>query len=228
MRSRSRRWLLGCASASLSVVTLAGCSQSPATQSSPATTSPSTTSTAQSPSAVSSSPPTTATVTPVASPSTTRTVSVIPAGEPTCSAEDLSAKETGGGSVMNQPWSIITLTNNSGRACTLHGYPTITATWTRLGRYPVHVLDSGIYEVADPTPTLFSVAPRGHAWFAAGTGMGYDGPLLTFTEIAVATDRHTRVAKSFRVPIDLSATGRKGQPYGIIVTAFAPGSAPHN
>jgi hypothetical protein len=129
---------------------------------------------------------------------------------------------------MNQPWSIITVTNTSGRACTLQGYPTITATWTRQSRYPVDVLDSGIYEVTDPTPTLFSVAPHGRAWFAAGTGMGYDGPLLTFTEIAVATDGHTGVLKSLRVPVDLSATGRKGRPYGITVTAFAPGTAPHN
>ena len=90
------------------------------------------------------------------------------------------------------------------------------------------VLDSGIYEVMDPTPTLFSVAPRGHAWFAAGTAMGYEGPLLTFTEVAVATDVHTSVGKSLRVPVDLGATGRKGKPYGIMVTAFAPGTAPHN
>jgi hypothetical protein len=127
---------------------------------------------------------------------------------------------------MNQPWSIITVTNTSGRACTLHGYPSITATWTRQGRYPVDVLDSGIYEVTDPTPVLFSVAPRGHAWFAAGTGMGFEGPLLTFTEIAVSTDQHTTVATSLRVPVALSATGRKGHPYGITVTAFAPGTAP--
>ena len=228
MRNRSRRWVLGCVSASLSIATLTGCGQSPATQPAAVTAPSSTTSITPSPGDVSSPPPTTATSTPVASPSTSRTTSVIPAGEPRCSPEDLSAKETGGGSVMNQPWSIITVTNTSGRACTLHGYPTITAAWTRQGRYPVDVLDAGIYEVMDPTPTLFSVAPRGHAWFAAGTGMGYEGPLLTFTEVAVATDAHTSVGRSLHVPVALGATGRKGQPYGITVTAFAPGTGPRN
>lgn len=228
MSRRSRRWVLGCVSASLSIGTLTGCSQSPAMQSAPATTSPSTTSTAQSPGGVSSLLPTATTGTPGASPSTTRTALAIPADEPKCSIEDLSAKETGGGSVMNQPWSIITVTNRSGRACTLDGYPAITAAWTGQSRYPVAVLDSGIYEVPDPSPTLFSLAPHGHAWFAAGTGMGYEGPLLTFTEVAVATDVHTSVGKSLRVPVALGATGRKGKPYGIIVTAFAPGTAPHD
>jgi hypothetical protein len=129
---------------------------------------------------------------------------------------------------MNQPWSIITVTNTSGRACTLDGYPAITAAWTSRGRQAARILDSGLYEVPDPGPTLFSLAPRGHAWFAAGTGMGYDGPLLTFTQIAVATSRHTGVAESLRVRVDLGATGRQGEPYGISVTAFAPDTIPHN
>ena len=80
----------------------------------------------------------------------------------------------------------------------------------------------------DPTPTLFAVAAYGHAWSAAGTGTGYEGPLLTFSEVAVATGGHTSVGSSLRAQVDLSATGHKGKPYGITVTAFAPGTAPHN
>jgi hypothetical protein len=82
---------------------------------------------------------------------------------------------------MSQPFSVITVTNTSGRACTLNGYPTITSAWTSQGRRPVSVLDSGIYEVQDPKPTRFSLAPRGNAWFAAGTGMGFESTLVTFT-----------------------------------------------
>jgi hypothetical protein len=163
----------------------------------------------------------------VATSSASHPAAVVPVGERRCLARSLSARETGGGSVMNQPWSIVTLTNTSDRACTLDGYPQVDAAWTARGRYPVYVLDTGIYEVIDPGPAPFSLAPGGHAWFAAGTGMGYEGPLITFTEIAFATDRRTSVANSVRVHIELGDTGRRGTPYEISVTAFAPGTGPH-
>lgn len=214
--------------AALIVVAVSGCSQDASSRSDSAVAPQEATSASAAPRESPDARATTATdsESPSASSSTAAAAYAVTAGEAPCSVRSLSARETGGGSVMNQPWSIVTLTNTGSRACTLDGYPVVDAAWTARGRYPVSVLDAGIFEVVDPGPTRFSVPPGAHAWFAAGTGMSYLGPLLAFTEIAFATTRGTSVAQSVRVRVDLDATGRAGAPYGVIVTAFAPGTGP--
>ena len=151
-----------------------------------------------------------------------------------CSAADLTARQTGGGSVASQPFSIITLTNSSDHQCTLHGYPTIVGVSdtpadpsASLGSQPLAVVDGGLYEVPDPGPTEFTLPPGGHAWFALGTGTGYAGPLVTITEVHVATAiTPANGPAAVAVPVSLAATMPPGQPLTITVTAFAAGTGP--
>lgn len=45
---------------------------------------------------------------------------------PACTADDLSARQTGSTAGMSQPTALITVTNTGAAACTLRGYPTVT------------------------------------------------------------------------------------------------------
>jgi hypothetical protein len=146
------------------------------------------------------------------------------AGAPSCSAADLSAKQTGSGAGMSQPYSLITVTNTSGVACTLNGYPAITGAWAKSGRKAIHVTPGSLGNRSDPGPKRFVIAPGGHAWFAVGAATAYDPPLVTFTRISFSTSRGASVAASVTARLRLPATAPHGKAFPIGVTAFAPGS----
>ncbi len=144
----------------------------------------------------------------------------------TCSARDLSARQSGSGAGMSQPYVQITLTNTSGVACALDGYPKITGAWTRTGRKAVKVSNRNLQNIAGPAPHRFIVPAGGHAWFAIGTATAYDPPLVTFRRFAFATTAGSSLLQRRTVAVQLQATAPSGKPFPVGVTAFAPGSHP--
>ena len=148
--------------------------------------------------------------------------------ERACSGSDLRARETGGGAVASQPLSFVTVTNTSHRACTLHGHPAITAAWAHLHRLRTSVHPGSLYEVPDPGATLFSIGPGQQAWFALGTGTAFDSTVIAITRVRFApASAFVRCQHGLSVAVSLPVNARTGQPYGIGVTAFAPGSRTH-
>jgi hypothetical protein len=151
-----------------------------------------------------------------------------------CGPGDLTALETGGGSVASQPFSLITVTNAGDHPCTLSGYPTIVAvsstpseSSTSPGAQPLAVVDGGLYEVPDPGPSEITLAPGGHAWFALGTGTGYAGTFVTVKEVRFATPSTPATGPTaIAVPVSLAATMPPDKPLTITVTAFAAGTHP--
>jgi len=139
----------------------------------------------------------------------------------TCAASHLSAKQTGSGAGMSQPFSVITVTNTGSSTCSLNGYPTITSAWTRSGRKSIHVTPGNLGNMSDPGPGHVSLAPGAKAWFAIGAATAYDPPLVTFRLIAFSAGGGTVKAK-----MSLQATAPKGKPFPLGVTAYAAGSGP--
>jgi hypothetical protein len=148
------------------------------------------------------------------------------AAVPTCSSADLSARQTGSGAGMSQPYSQITVTNTSAGFCSLKGYPAITGAWTKSGRKGIRVTKGNLQNIAGPGPRRFVLAPGGHAWFAVGAATAYDPPLVNFTRIAFAPTPGGSTATSVIARLRLPATAPQGKPFPIGVTAFAPGSHP--
>ena len=144
----------------------------------------------------------------------------------TCSSSVLSAKQTGSGAGMSQPYSQITVTNTSSTACALGGYPSITRMWTKSGRKAITVKRGSLGNMTDPGASRFVLGPGGHAWFAIGAATAYDPPLVTFTRVAFSTSSGATVAASVISTMQLPATAPTGKPFPIGVTAFAPGSNP--
>ena len=140
---------------------------------------------------------------------------------PTCSTSHLSAKQTGSGAGMSQPFSVITITNTGSSACSLSGYPKLTGAWTKTGRKPITVTPGNLGNMSDPGPSRISLSPGGKAWFAVGAATAYDPPLVTFRRIAFSVGGGTVNAK-----LSLPATAPKGKPFPLGVTAFAAGSGP--
>jgi hypothetical protein len=142
---------------------------------------------------------------------------------PACTASDLTARQTGSGAGMSQPYSLITLTNTSATACSLNGYPTIASLSTRTGRKPIKVTRGSLGNMTDPGPRRFVLAPGRHAWFAIGAATAYDPPLVTFRRAAFAVSPG---ADTVAARMSLQATAPTGKAFPIGVTAFAPGSGP--
>ena len=171
---------------------------------------------------------------------TSPTTSVVLRHERLCTVRDLAAKETGGGSVASQPFSLITVTNMSHHACTLRGYPHVAAAWAgtipgspapiiSAHREPIAITNGSLYEVTDPGPSLFSVAPDTFAWFAVGSVTALDPPLVTFTRLIFSPANPTSLCRTgINLQVALGATASRGHPFGLTVTAFAPGRPPHN
>jgi len=151
----------------------------------------------------------------------------LPADAPVCETSDLRLRQRLTGSLMNQPFSIVVVTNVRAGACALHGYPTISAAWAGTRRVGIRVRNGFVFEADDPGSHRFVVPPQGTAWFAVGTAMADEGrPLITFTRLAIAVTPGTSVSSSAEVAVALGSTALKGMPYGITVTAFAPGTGP--
>jgi len=138
---------------------------------------------------------------------------------PNCTTADLSAKATASGAGMSQPYTLITVTNTSGSACRLKGYPTITGATTKKGRASI-AAGPGLIQGPIIKVRLIRLAPGGHAYFGLGTATAYDPPIVTLTSVGVATSAG---AGSINVKIDQQATAPKGEPIPVSVTPYAPG-----
>lgn len=177
---------------------------------------------------------------PVALPATTSSAPVpspsVTSVSTTCTAAELVADQTSSGAGMSQPFAIITVTNRGSSACTLTGYPTITAasgaaiqpTGTSPGPLtdePIAVTNGALYAVADPGPSTLTIEPGGHAWFALGTATAYDGPVITLGLVSVSLDGSTTPGTgALTIPVSLPVAAPTGKPFGIKVTAYAPGT----
>ncbi len=139
---------------------------------------------------------------------------------PACSAADLSAKATGEGAGMSQPAVYITVTNTSGKSCTLNGYPTITKAVTKNGKQSIAVRRGGVMNAPQSKPKRIVLAPRGHAWFALGAATAYDPPIVTFIRVRFATTSGGPTAAA-RISLEASAPPGKAFPLG--VTPFMAG-----
>jgi hypothetical protein len=147
-----------------------------------------------------------------------------------CSGSALAASGLYSGQEMNQPYTVVRVTNMSSTACVLDGYPEVTLTTTGIspaGPSPVQaptlaVTRGSIMQVEDPGSTSFVVKPGGQAWFAVGTGLAYDPPLLDIDTLkfGVAGGGSRVAVAGLRQQI----TGLTGKPLPITVTAFAPGT----
>lgn len=148
---------------------------------------------------------------------------------PVCTAAELAAKQTKNGAMASQPFSVVTVTNTSGQACTLRGYPTLVQVTTSTGTTEsvragsLAVTYGGLYEVPDPGPTQFTLPPGGSAWFALGTGTAYDGPIRTITQALFSPAGNVGLVT---VGVTLDGNAPSGKPLGVGVTAFAPGTGP--
>ena len=138
-----------------------------------------------------------------------------------CAASHLSAKQTGSGAGMSQPFSVITITNTGSSTCSLSGYPTITAAWTKSGKKAIRVTPGNLGNMSDPGPSHVALAPGGKAWFAIGAATAYDPPLVTFRRIAFSAGGGSVLAK-----LSLPATAPTGKAFPLGVTAYAAGSGP--
>lgn len=139
-----------------------------------------------------------------------------------CRASDLRAKQTDAGAGMSQPWIVITLTNRSGHACRLHGYPAVTRMATSSGSKPLKITNGVGANMPGRGPSSFIVAPGQHAWFAVGTATAYDPPVLTFVSLSF----RPTASGTKTVTIHTQATGPTGKPIPVYVSAYAPGTLP--
>jgi hypothetical protein len=157
-------------------------------------------------------------------------VAVIPGAEASdfavsaCTSADLSARQSDTGAGMSQPFSVITVTNISGHACSLTGYPSVTRARTKTGSKSIHTRNARLANGPSADPSHFSLAPGGHAWFTLGTATAYDPPVVTFRRITFTPIAGS--AGTITVKVKLPATAPSGQAFPIGVTAFAPGSHP--
>ena len=140
---------------------------------------------------------------------------------PACGTGSLTAKVTGGGAGMSQPAVYITVTNVSGKACTVAGYPRITNVRTKQGPVQVTVSNGDVMNAPQAKPKTIVIAPNGHAWFALGAATAYDPPLRTLTRVAFSTSPGGAHAAT---SISLQATGPKGKPIPLGVTAWMAGT----
>ena len=146
-----------------------------------------------------------------------------------CSAEDLTAEAAYSGQDMNQPYTLVRVTNRSQTPCELHGYPEIAISASLafghapLVRAEVDLTRGSIYQVADPGSHASTLEPGGDAWFAVGTGLAYDGPLCTIAELSLAAPGGGDVVVS---GFQQQLNGPTGKPLPITVTAYALGAPP--
>jgi hypothetical protein len=138
----------------------------------------------------------------------------------TCSAADLTARQTASGAGMSQPVALVTVTNTASTTCTLRGYPTITGAWSRAGELSIDVSRGPLMNAPPAKPTTIRLAPGEQAWFGIGTATAFDPPIRTIVRIAFTPSRGG-ATKSVRVA--LQATAPTGAPIPVTVTPYAPG-----
>jgi hypothetical protein len=173
------------------------------------------------PASASSTPPSA-----TASPSTPSSTSPSPgAGRvAACTAGDVAAHVGRSGSLANQPFAMVVVTNQSDRACTLRGYPQLSHVRAHRAGGPdgplsVTVRDGSNYEYADPGPSSVRLDPGGQVSFALGTATAGGGPLYTVTSLRIAIG-----GGEVTVPVSLAIAAVPGHGFMISTTAYAPGT----
>ena len=141
----------------------------------------------------------------------------------TCATSDLSAKVTGTAAGVSQPSTFITVTNTSGYACSVKGYPTITRMKTKNGAKQITVTNGAVNNAPQVPVKKINLKPGGKAWFAIGTATAYDPPLVTFKKMWFALEPGASVSGSLKVKITQPATAPSGKPFPVGVTAFGKG-----
>lgn len=167
------------------------------------------------------------------SPSAPATTESSPGPAEPCAAQSLTAVTAVSGQEMNQPFTLVRLTNRGTSPCTLTGYPDISILATiapsegnttgesPLIRPEISVTRGSIYQVVDPGPRAFVLEPGGLAWFAVGTGLAYDGPLMSINQLSLtAPGGGIAVVEGLQQQLN----GPTGKPLPITVTAYAPGT----
>jgi hypothetical protein len=139
---------------------------------------------------------------------------------PKCMASDLSAKETAENAGMSQPASLITLTNISGRTCSLKGYATITEARTKKGPQEFTAGPGLLENAPNPKPKRVVLKDGDKAFFGVGTATAYDPPFVNFTRLTFSL---VKGGDTLTVKVGLPATAPKGQPFPLGVSAFARG-----
>jgi Domain of unknown function (DUF4232) len=145
---------------------------------------------------------------------------------PTCLVGHLRAVIIGGGSNASQPFETIALRNVGANACSLNGYPTLTAYGHRRGgtdhRLPIRLRDGAIYAHPDPGPHAVTLAPGQRASFSVGTGAAYQGgahPIL-ITRVAITPPGCTA---TITLSLRMLATRPVGESIPVGVTALRRG-----
>lgn len=153
-------------------------------------------------------------------PSTTAPASPTVSPSPTsaCSGTHLRARIAVQGSEMSQPFIVVELRNTATVACTLRGYPALTA---RSDSGPMQIrVQHGVYERVDPGPHTVTLRPGGTTAFAVGTATAYGGGahLIMLRELMITVPGDTT---PIRLPVTgMAASGPPGAAIPVGVTAF--------
>lgn len=145
---------------------------------------------------------------------------------PRCDTSSLTARVVTGGSTANSPFLVISLTNQRSARCHLRGYPTIAAlghrayTHEKSGSLNIAVRRGSIYERRDPGPRRVELEPHGKAFFALGTGTGWNPPMYQITRLVITPPGSQ---ESLRLRVALPATGPANKPIPVGVTALQSG-----
>ncbi len=144
---------------------------------------------------------------------------------PTCLGAQISAKTTGEGAGMSQPYSVITVTNTGSAPCSLQGFPVLTGASSAKGKVDISVKNGSLFNLPSPKVTRLVLAPKAKAWFALGSATAYSSP-VTITRITFAAQKGASIAQSATLKQVIQASGPIGKPVPLGVTAFAAGKGP--
>ena len=143
---------------------------------------------------------------------------------PRCSAEQLRVRIRAAGSQMSQPYARIAVRNVGQRACTVGGYPRLTAVrGARIGRHNIHRLAihlrrGSFTEARDRGAHPIGLRPGGSAVFGLGTATAYGRRVVTIRSLTV---RLHLVDGAFDLPLRIDASSRPGKRIPVFVTALA-------
>jgi hypothetical protein len=164
---------------------------------------------------------------PVIPPTTSATASPPAVRAPACAPAGLTVRVVRQAEAMEQMFVQIRLTNITGTACTLAGYPAITAwpdhTPHSLNPFAIHPAPGGTYLQADPGARQVLVNPHQTSSFTVQTSLGNNGglPRLNIHEldIRLATNQPA-IPVAMPEPNGLIATTPTGQPIPLMVSAL--------
>jgi hypothetical protein len=142
-----------------------------------------------------------------------------------CRPGDLEASASRVMSVSSQPFVTVTVTNNGDGACTLRGYPRLSASGVdargHRGDLALKVKRGRIFEREDPGPSTVTVAPGAAAVFHVGTATAYDGGTATIRRLRMELPKQ---AGSVTVALRLEASAPTGRRIPVGVTALQAAS----